>query len=110
MAKPLDSDAHLFAFFCECSNIDCTLSMPMSLAVYEEVRADPTTFVVAPGHELPEIEEVVRRTPDYQIVRKHGDARVSWLRTIREAERRRTRGYARRDMGIQPAWPKRPPT
>jgi hypothetical protein len=74
VAKPLDPDAHLFAFFCECSNIDCTLSMPMPLTVYEEVRADPTTFVVAPGHDLPEIEEVVRRTAEYQIVRKHGDA------------------------------------
>jgi hypothetical protein len=74
VAKPLDSDAHLFSFFCECSNIDCTLAMPMSLAVYEGVRADPTTFVVAPGHDLPEIEEVVHRTPDYQIVRKQGDA------------------------------------
>jgi hypothetical protein len=74
VAKPLDSEAHLFAFFCECSNVDCTLSMPMSLAAYEEVRADPTMFVVAPGHELPEIEEVVRRTPDYQVVRKRGEA------------------------------------
>ena len=74
VAKPLDSDGHFFAFFCECSNIDCTLSMPMSLADYEGVRADPTNFVVAPGHELPEIEEVIRRTPDFQIVRKHGDA------------------------------------
>jgi len=74
VAKPLDSDAHLFAFFCECSNIDCTLSLPMPLAVYEEVRADPTTFVVAPGHELPEIEEVIRSTADYQIVRKEGAA------------------------------------
>jgi hypothetical protein len=74
VAKPLDSDAHLFAFFCECSNIDCTLSMPMPLAVYEGVRADPTTFVVAPGHDLPEIEEVISRTADYQVVRKHGDA------------------------------------
>jgi hypothetical protein len=74
VAKPLDSEAHLFAFFCECSNLDCTLSMPMPLTAYEEVRADPTTFVVAPGHELPEIEEVILRTPDYQVVRKHGDA------------------------------------
>ena len=74
VAQPLSDDGHLFAFFCECSNIDCTLSMPMSLAVYEDVRSDPTTFVVAPGHDLPEIEEVVRRTPDYQVVRKQGDA------------------------------------
>lgn len=46
----------------------------MSLADYECVRSDPTLFVVAPGHDLPEIEEVLRRTDAYQVVRKEGDA------------------------------------
>lgn len=67
-------DAHVFEFFCECSNTDCTLLLPMAVAEYEQVRADPRQFVVAPGHELPEIEEVVARTTAYQIVRKEGQA------------------------------------
>jgi hypothetical protein len=74
VATPLDADRGTFEFFCECSNVDCTLRMPMTLAVYEEVRSDPTLFIVAPGHELPEIEEVVRRTGAYQLVRKEGEA------------------------------------
>lgn len=41
---------------------------------YESVRRDPAQFVVAPGHELPEIEVVVLRTKDYQVVRKQGEA------------------------------------
>lgn len=73
-AKSQDPDAHVFEFLCECSNIDCTLRLPMTLAAYEAVRADPTLFVVAPGHELPEIEVVLRRTDDYQVVRKEGEA------------------------------------
>ena len=65
------------------------------LAAYEEVRADPTMFVVAPGHELPEIEEVVRRTLTIRSSASAAKQRGSWPRTIREAERRRpevTRG------------------
>jgi hypothetical protein len=74
VATPLDGGADIFEFFCECSNVDCTLRLPMSLAAYEEVRSDSTLFLVAPGHELPEIEEVVRRTDAYQVVKKEGEA------------------------------------
>jgi hypothetical protein len=74
IAVPQGQDAHVFEFVCECSNIDCTLRLPMTLAVYEEVRSDPTRFLVAPGHELPEIETVVSRAKGYQIVTKLGEA------------------------------------
>jgi hypothetical protein len=67
-------DDHVFEFFCECSNLDCTLLMPMTLAEYERVRADPRQFVVAPGHELPEIELVVAQSSAYQVVVKEGEA------------------------------------
>jgi uncharacterized Zn finger protein len=74
VANRLDSDPHTFEFFCECADVDCTLRLPMALAVYEEVRSDPTLFVVAPGHERREIEEVLRQTDGYQVVRKKGEA------------------------------------
>jgi len=63
-----------FEFFCECSNVDCTLLLTMTVSEYEQVRADPKQFVVAPGHELPEIESVVARTNAYQVVVKQGEA------------------------------------
>jgi hypothetical protein len=68
------TDDHVFEFFCECSNVDCNLLLPMTVAEYEQVRADPKQFVVAPGHELPEIEAVVTRTNSYQVVVKEGEA------------------------------------
>lgn len=74
IAVPQGSDAHVFEFLCECSNVDCTLRLAITLAAYEEVRSDPTLFVVAPGHDLPEIEEVLQRTDAYQVVRKDGEA------------------------------------
>jgi hypothetical protein len=67
-------DEHVFEFFCECSNIDCALLLPMTVSEYERVRADPRQFVVAPGHELPEIEHVVTREGAYQVVVKEGAA------------------------------------
>lgn len=67
-------DQHVFEFFCECSNVDCNLLLPMTVIAYERVRADPKQFVVAPGHELPEIENVVFRTNAYQVVVKQGEA------------------------------------
>ena len=67
-------DEHVFEFFCECSNVDCNLHLPMTVSEYERVRADPRQFVVAPGHELPEIENVVFRTNSYQVVLKQGEA------------------------------------
>jgi hypothetical protein len=77
IANPRGSgDAHVFHFLCECSNVDCTLRLPLTLADYEAVRSNPTWFVVAPGHELPEIEEVVARRDHYQVVMKRGEAAV----------------------------------
>jgi len=67
-------DRRDIGFMCECSNADCTLRLPLTLAEYEGVRSDPTQFAVALGHELPEIEEVVFVGDDYQVVRKHGAA------------------------------------
>jgi hypothetical protein len=68
------ADGHVYEFLCECSNVDCTLRVPLSSGAYESVRRDPAQFVVAPGHDLPEIEVIVFRTRDYQVVRKQGEA------------------------------------
>ena len=48
-------------FVCECGDPECTIPVSLSLAEYEEVRADPTRFVVIPGHIDPYVE--VRRRP-----------------------------------------------
>ena len=67
-------DAHVYEFICECSNSDCTLLLPLTIAEYEAARSDPRQFIVARGHELPEIEAVIARNAGYEVVRKHGEA------------------------------------
>ena len=67
-------DAHVYEFYCECSNADCTLQVPATLANYEAVRADATRFLVFPGHALPDIERVLERYEHYWVVEKTGEA------------------------------------
>ena len=67
------SDTDVFEFVCECASLDCAERMQMTLAQYERVRSDPTHFAVLPGHDLPEIENVILRD-GFWIVAKKGRA------------------------------------
>lgn len=67
-------DPHVYEFFCECSNTDCTFQLRATLAEYEAVRAHGDRFLIAPAHALPEIEVVVERTSGWWVVQKQGDA------------------------------------
>jgi len=71
---PAGSADHLFDFLCECSNADCALLLHLTQPEYERARSEPDVFVVAPGHELPEIERILARTERYQLVKKQGEA------------------------------------
>lgn len=56
---------------CECGDLGCGERLPIERSAYEELRADATLFAVVPGHEIPDVETVVSRTPTYVVVRKH---------------------------------------
>jgi hypothetical protein len=57
-------------FVCECGDLDCLDRVELTRAAYEELRSDPTHFVVAPGHENAEVERVVARGEGYHVVEK----------------------------------------
>ena len=67
-------DADESEFVCECSDPSCTHRVSASLDEYEEVREDPTTFLLAPGHEQADIERVVSDRGRFHIVEKVQDA------------------------------------
>jgi hypothetical protein len=46
----------------------------MSLVEYELVRGDPLHFLVLPGHELEDVEDVVERGDGFTVVRKRDGA------------------------------------
>lgn len=61
-------------FVCECDDLGCKDRFVLAMSEYEHVRADPTTFVVVPGHEDPSVEEVIAERKGFNIVRKHPGA------------------------------------
>jgi hypothetical protein len=65
-------DADTVDFICECADPHCAHRITADLAEYEQVRKDPTHFLVAPGHSRPEVERVVELGPDYRVVEKFG--------------------------------------
>lgn len=57
-------------FVCECAELGCIDRFPMTVAEYEQLREDPTTFAVKPGHEAVDVEEVVANRDTYVVIRK----------------------------------------
>jgi hypothetical protein len=55
---------------CECGNSDCAEPLRLSISEYERVRQEPTDFLVAHGHVIPDIEKVIATGPGYEVVRK----------------------------------------
>ena len=67
-------DAHVYEFFCECSDVACVERVKLTLREYQHVRAAPTRFVVMKNHVVKEIEHVVETVKDHMVIEKHGEA------------------------------------
>ena len=67
---PADTYSDQVEFHCECGRADCSEQMAMTLGEYEAVRAKSTRFAVVPGHEVPDIEQVLARHARYFVVEK----------------------------------------
>ena len=63
-------------FRCECARLGCNKMVELTARDYERIRASSRHFLVAPGHEMPELEQVVERHDGYVIVEKTGPAAV----------------------------------
>ena len=59
---------------CECGQDGCTSLIHLTVGEYEQAHEQRDRFIVAPGHETAEIENVVRQTERYAIVDKFGEA------------------------------------
>ena len=61
----------VFEIVCECADSGCVTLISIGRDAYEQVRADPALFIVAPGHESAEVEAIVDEQAAYHVVRKH---------------------------------------
>jgi hypothetical protein len=68
--RRLPGDPEMVSFVCECGNRACADLVQMTFEEYEGVRSNSHTFVVVPGHEMPEVEEVTRRGERFHVVAK----------------------------------------
>ena len=68
--------SELASFLCECSHAQCLERVTATRAEYEQVRSSPIRFLLAPGHEVPEIEAVVDVTDRFVVVEKHPGERA----------------------------------
>ena len=69
----LGGSAFFSTFVCECMDLDCVEKISLSLEEYEHIRSDSNRFVVLPGHEVSEVEEVVESEGGrYLVVSKLG--------------------------------------
>ena len=80
--KEIDEAHHVatderWEFLCECALADCLERISLDKEEYETVRSNPVRFVVAPGHEMPDIEHVVRSGEGYVVVEKDADRNVA---------------------------------
>jgi hypothetical protein len=69
---------------CECGEDGCSTTLMLTIAEYDETHGQRDRFVVASGHEDPQIEHVVTRREHYLVVDKFGEAE-----SVAEAEERR---------------------
>jgi hypothetical protein len=58
------------SFVCECEDPKCTDRVRATLVEYEAVRADGAQFLVAPGHENNDVEEVRAHGTGFSLVEK----------------------------------------
>ena len=65
--------SELPGFVCECGDTNCMEVVRMTTMDYEAIRRDPRLFLVRPGHEIPDVEDTVRREDGFLVVRKHDE-------------------------------------
>jgi hypothetical protein len=70
----IDDGNRYVDFICECSSASCMSVIHATREEYERVRTTSTEFMIAVGHEQPDVEEVVSRHGRFNVVEKHGEA------------------------------------
>jgi len=63
-----------FAVVCECGDSGCVEQIEVPVQEYERVRKDAALFVIVPGHEIPDVEDIVGDGDGFLVVEKKGGA------------------------------------
>lgn len=66
----LPDDGGSVEYVCECGRASCAQPVTLLRDEYEHVRGDARTFVIVPGHQFEDVEDVLAETERYAVVRK----------------------------------------
>jgi len=72
--RRLTDEATPSRYVCECARLGCTELIALLPSEYEAIRSHRRRFAVVPGHEVPDVEQVVERQPAFFVVEKVGVA------------------------------------
>jgi hypothetical protein len=70
LSEAFQATAEPMRLLCECGNESCFEHVELTVEEYERVRADGALFVVRPGHDARDREDVVEEHDRFWIVRK----------------------------------------
>ena len=73
LEERVHATGELLPLVCECVRTGCSVPIEVEPSTFNRVRESPLQFLVAPGHEEPDVESVVERHIAYLIVEKHSD-------------------------------------
>ncbi|HUP26205.1 MAG TPA: hypothetical protein VM124_00995 [Candidatus Limnocylindrales bacterium] len=58
-------------FYCECSDENCRKRIVMKPSEHKALHQNTSQFVIIPGHNVPNIERVMRTTDEYTVIEKY---------------------------------------
>jgi hypothetical protein len=64
------AEQEVTVFTCECGSQECLGTVQLSLSEYESIRLNPSWALVLPGHELENVERVVREEAGFLVVER----------------------------------------
>ena len=82
ISATLEVNDETLKILCECGVPTCLEQLDVPVADYERVRAASTLFLIKPGHEHADLEEVVEEHDSYHVVRKRDPDAVEIVRDL----------------------------
>jgi hypothetical protein len=70
--RVFSSEGERLTVVCECAERDCAERIDLAPEEYQTVRSRSDQFVIVPGHECLDVEEIVAQTDRFDVVRKKG--------------------------------------
>ena len=68
LLKNHDDQLH---FYCECADEKCLERIIMKPSKYQELHKTLRQFIIIPGHDVPQIERIIKKARSYQVVEKN---------------------------------------